>query len=104
MERFPEHDAAVTEWFHRHGFDVTDRNYDFDREIFAWRSERANPPRTLRLTERILEDVPAVQLGATLERLRADEALNAKPEAWTLVIQEQGRPVLKQLEGPPRAE
>ena len=104
QEHFPDHDGAVTTWFQQHGWPVTATNYDFDREIYAWRSESQTAPRTLSITRRILEDTPAPELGSVLDSLRVADALNAKPKAYTLVMQEQGHAIVRQLDKPPTRE
>jgi hypothetical protein len=104
VDRFPEHSAAVDVWFRQHGWPVTSTHHDFDRDIYGWRSESAAPQQTLRITQRVLEDTPAAQLGAVLDSLKVADAMTAKPKAYTIVKQEQGHPVLAQLDKPPRAD
>src|SRR5690242_14167990 len=100
--QFPEHDVAVDQWFRARGRSITDTNVDFDRDVFAWRSESESPTLTLRITQRVLEDTPATQLGSVLDSLRVADALEAKPKAYTVVMQDQGRPIVRQLDDPPR--
>jgi hypothetical protein len=49
---------------------VTSTDYNFDREIYAWRHDlRSGPSPTLRFSQGVLEDYPAFALVEILDQL-----------------------------------
>jgi hypothetical protein len=51
------------------GWEVTRTNYDFEREVYAWRHDQrgGNSP-TLRISRQVLEDYPGFVVVHHLER------------------------------------
>jgi hypothetical protein len=91
-----DRDEQIRDWMKRNGWDVSITNYDFSREVYAWRQERAggNSP-TLRITQSVLEDYPALALPEILDRLNVADAIKAKPTAKLVVAQRDGHTVLE---------
>ena len=53
-------DEQIREWMKAKGWEVTRTNYDFDREVYAWRyDQRGGNSPTLRIGRQVLEDYPA---------------------------------------------
>lgn len=84
-ERFPEHDAAVSDWMAKHGWPVTVRHYDFDREVLAWRAGAAKPTITLRVSQRTCEDVPPHVLTAFFDAAKLANRLAHAPDQYIVV-------------------
>jgi hypothetical protein len=80
------------------GWKVTAVNYDFDREVYAWRHEQrgGNSP-TLRISRAVLEDYPAFALMEHLARLRIADAMRQEPGAKFLVAQQGDKVVVVRL-------
>jgi hypothetical protein len=73
-------------------------DYDFDREIYAWRHEvRSGPSPTLRIAQKVLEDYPAFALLHHLDHLKVAAAIRADPAAYLVVLQRGSRVVLEEL-------
>ncbi len=101
FQEFPQSDSAVRAWFNGLGWPVTMTHHDFDRDVFAWRHERPGTERTLRITQSVLEDVPPHLIAAMLDGLQAAERLNSHPQAYTIIMRENGEIILRQLDAPP---
>jgi hypothetical protein len=85
-------DRSVREWMKRKGWEVSRINYDFDREIYAWRHDvRDGASPTLRISWRVLENYPAFVVVHHLEELKVAQAIRAKPEARLVVVQNGSR-------------
>jgi hypothetical protein len=77
---------------------VTSTDYNFDREIYAWRHDlRSGPSPTLRVAQQVLEDYPAFALLEMLDQLGVAKAVRANPAARLVVLQQGLRVVLKEL-------
>jgi hypothetical protein len=92
-----DRDEQVRGWMKGNGWDVSTTNYDFSREVYAWRQERAGGKSpTLRITQSVLEDYPAFALPEILDRLNVAAAIRAEPAAKLVVAQRDGRTVLEE--------
>jgi hypothetical protein len=81
-------DEQVRKWMNEKGWKVTRSEYDFDREVYAWRSEvRGSPSLTLRISQAVLEDYPGWGVLYHLDRLRVAAAIRANPGARLVVLQ-----------------
>jgi hypothetical protein len=81
-------DEAVRDWMKSKGWEVTKVNYDFDREIYAWRHElRSGPSPTLRISRGVLEDYPPFAVLEHLDRLDVAAALRRSPNIRFAVVQ-----------------
>jgi hypothetical protein len=83
-----EHDKEIRRWMQSKGWEVTRTNYDFDREICAWRHDvRDGPSPTLRISRQVLEDYPAFVVIHHLDQLKVASAMRAYPEAQLVLTQ-----------------
>jgi hypothetical protein len=101
FQDYPAASTAIYKWFQDRGWPVTATHHDFERDVFAWRHEAPGFDRTLRVTRRVLEDIPADLIGATLDGLRVADHLERRPEAYTVIVSENGSVVIRQLDAPP---
>ena len=76
------------------------RHWDFSREVFAWRDETARPEITLRITLRVIEEVPAHRIPTVLDGLKVEARLRAHPQLYTIVKHGDSGIVVDQLDGP----
>jgi len=83
----PEIDIAITRWMAAQGWPVTSRNHDFNRDIFAWRSESVRPDLTLYVTANVCEDTPPAKLLSYFAAAGLEKILRRDPDAYTLVLQ-----------------
>jgi hypothetical protein len=99
----PDHDAMVTNWLYAHGWPVTERHYDFDRSILAWRAGGVRPIITLRVTRTVIEDVSPFDLAVVLDKTDAAKWLSKAPAKYSLVQNDPDTDsiVLVQLDRPP---
>jgi hypothetical protein len=82
------------------GWPVTRTNYDFSREIYAWRQDVAGGPSpTLRMSQKVLEDYPAWALMHHLKELKVAQALRSRPDAPLVVVQNGPRVTLEEALG-----
>ena len=97
--QFPEHDAAISEWLAAHGWPVTIRHYDFNREVFAWRAAEARPPITLRVSQTVCEHVPPHTLTTFFDGAKLADKLTKAPDRYTIVMRDAatGGTVIAQL-------
>ena len=82
---------------------VTSTNYDFNREVYAWRYE--GPPGgtyTLRITQAVLEDQPPPTLIGYLDELKVALILAREPEKYVLVHRSGASVGVKVLDQPPQ--
>ena len=78
------------------GWEVTRTNYDFDREIYAWRHDvRGSSCPTLRISRQVLEDYPAFVVIHHLDQLKVARAMRAHPETRLVVLQRDSTVVLE---------
>lgn len=74
--------------------------YNFDREVYAWRHERrGGPSPTLRISRKVLEDHPAFAVLYHLDTLKVAAAIRARPDARHVVEQNGSRVTLEVLPG-----
>jgi hypothetical protein len=91
-------DREVRGWMKAKGWEVTRTNYDFDREIYAWRHGlRGGKSPTLRIARYVLEKYPAFIVVHHLELLKVARAIRARPEGRLIVGMDGGRIALKEL-------
>jgi hypothetical protein len=96
----PDIDEQVRKWMSEKGWEVTRTEYDFDREVYAWRAEvRSSPSPTLRISQAVFEDYPAWAVLYHLDRLRVAAAIRANPGARLLVLQKGTAVVLGEVPG-----
>jgi hypothetical protein len=82
-------DGEIREWMKGKGWEVTKVDYDFDREIYAWRHEvRGGKSPTLRIERKVLEAYPAFAVVYHLDQLRVAAMMKALPEARLVVAQD----------------
>jgi len=86
--RFPEHDAAISDWMAKQGWPVTERHYDFDREVLAWRAGGQNPTITLRVTLSRCEDVPPHIMTEFFDGAALAQKLASTPDRYTVVMRD----------------
>jgi len=71
--------------------------YDFDREVYAWRHEvRGGKSPTLRIERKVLEDYPAFAVLHHLDRLRVAAAIRARPDAHFVIVQDGSKVTLEE--------
>jgi hypothetical protein len=93
-------DEQVRKWMNEKGWQITRTEYDFDREVYAWRSEiRGSPSPTLWISQAVLEDYPAWAVLYHLDRLRVAATLRADPAARLVVVQKGTAVVLGEVPG-----
>ena len=81
-------DEAVRSWMKSKGWEVTKVNYDFDREIYAWRHElKGKPSPTLRISQGVLEAYPPFAVVEHLDRLNVAAAIRRTPNSRFVVVQ-----------------
>jgi hypothetical protein len=87
-------DRVIRQWMKAKGWEVNRTNYDFDREVYAWRhQQRDGKSPTLRIFRYVLEHYPAFIVLHHLEELKVAQVIRARPEARMVVVQngERGR-------------
>jgi hypothetical protein len=86
-------DEQMRKWMNEKGWGVTRTEYDFDREVYAWRSEvrGSSSSPTLRISQAVLEDYPAWAVLYHLDRLRVAVAIRSRPDARYVVAQNGSR-------------
>ena len=90
-------DRAVRAWMKAKGWNVTRVNYDFDREIYAWRHDmRGGPSPTLRISRQVLESYPTFVLLYHLDELKVAREMQAHPKSRLVVVQKSSTVVLDQ--------
>jgi hypothetical protein len=84
----------------RRRWEVTRTNYDFDREIYAWRHQQAGgKPPTLRIARYVLEHYPAFVVLYHLDQLKVAQAMRARPAARLVVVENGEKVSLVELSG-----
>ena len=92
-----DRDEQIRDWMKGKGWDVSITNYDFTKEVYAWRQELpGGKSPTLRITQSVLEDYPAFVIPEILDRLNVAAAIKAEPTAKLVVAQRDGQTVLEQ--------
>jgi hypothetical protein len=91
-------DKEVRGWMKSKGWEVTDTDYHFDQEIYAWRHQLlgGHSP-TLRIARYILDHNPAFVLLYHLDRLNVAQLIRRHPGARLVVTQEGTSIVLKEI-------
>ena len=84
-DQHAEHDRAISDWMSRNGFEVKMRNYDFERDVLAWRATALRPSITLRVTLPVIEDTPVNVLIAAFDSWKIAETLRRAPGSYTVV-------------------
>ena len=71
------------------GWEVTRTDYDFERQVYAWRHDvRRGPSPTLRISSQVLDTYPAFVVLYHLDQSKVAQAVRAQPNARFAVIQE----------------
>jgi hypothetical protein len=91
-------DEEVRRWMQARGWEVTRTNYDFDREVYAWRhDQRGGDSPTLRIGRQVLENYPGFAVAHHLDTLRVGQAIRANPSARLAVLQKGSAVVIEEL-------
>jgi hypothetical protein len=82
-------DQEVRQWMKSKGWEVSGAEYDFEREIYAWkaRSVRSGHSPVLRISRQVLTDLRAFAVLEHLHRLEVAAAIRSRPGARYVVVQ-----------------
>jgi hypothetical protein len=94
-----EVDDKIRDWMRRHGWAVTKAGYDSG--AYAWSHDVKGPlSPTLRISQSVLEDYPAVAILELLDRLNVAAAIRVCPDCRLVVVQQGSRVTLEEVPEP----
>jgi hypothetical protein len=97
-----EKDEAIQKWMKAKGLEVTAKDYDAVKRVYAWLHERPRgKPLILQITKVVLDDNPAFIVLEYLDRLQVAQAIKANPDI-RFVLSQEGSGVVLAEESPSR--
>jgi len=91
-------EREIRGWMRAKGWEVTSTDYNFDREVYAWRHDvrGKKPSPTLRISQQVLDHYPAFAVLEHLDRLGVADAIKAHPDTCLVVVQKGPRVTLEE--------